>query len=63
MDNTLHLSKSSPRLKDKDVCVCVCVFRNSSVFMIQLLHKNHIWFSVSLLEQQRGRTRASKRVL
>ena len=43
------------------VCLCVCVsvfvsclvFHKSSIFMIQLLHKPQIWFSVSLPEQLR----------
>lgn len=42
-------------------CVCQCVsvfvsclvFHKSSIFMIQLLHKPQIWFSVSLPEQLR----------
>lgn len=46
-----------------NVCVCVrlsvfvsrLVFHKPSIFMIQLLHKPQIWFSVFLAEQLRGR--------
>lgn len=35
------------------VSVSRLVFHKSSIFMIQLLHKPQIWFSVSLPEQLR----------
>lgn len=37
------------------VFVSCLVFRKPSIFMIQLLHKPQIWFSVSLAEQPRER--------
>lgn len=49
------------------LCVCVSVFvsclvfHKPSIFMIQLLHKLQIWFSVSLPEQLRVREGEERR--